>query len=294
MFYYAGTGQDFLISRWKAKFEMEEVNLVAKVFKTSYTLVTEENGVIYVKARTRTIVVIALFGLILGLLAYLLSRMPLTVDGGMEQFCFWAATIILSLAGLMFMIGLLQSLNSTTIFDCNSGKMRKGSKAYDFSQIQRIALERRPFGDREIFFLTAVVNGESIKIASETAKDTLEAVAVFLNQGLTNSTAATATDVYPPASSWVERHFIGIFLITLGVIWSGTSFFFLQNLIFTVLRNGHGPLVWPLGIWIAGLGLGDLAGIPVGRLFTRASGRSKIGILILILYFGSYFLICRR
>lgn len=268
--------------------------MTVKVIKTSYTLVTEENGVIYVKARNRTIVVIALFALILGVLAYLLSRMPLTVDGGMEQFCFWAATIILSLAGLMFMIGLLQSLSSTTIFDRNSGKMRKGAKAYDFSQIQRIALERRPFGDREIFFLTAVVNGESIKIASETAKDTLEAVAVFLNQGLTNSGAAMATDVYLPAPSWVERHFVGIFLITLGVIWSGTGFFFLQNLIFTVLRNGHGPLVWPLGIWIAGLGLGDLAGIPVGRLFTRASGRSKIGILILILYFGSYFLICRR
>jgi hypothetical protein len=53
-------------------------------------------------------------------------------------------------------------------------------------------------------------------------------------------------------------------------------------------------LVWALGIWIAGLGLADLAGIPVGRLFTRASGGSKIGILVLILYFGSYFLLCWR
>ena len=138
-----------------------------KVFETSYSLVTEENGVIYVKARTRRIMVIALFGLILGLLACLLSRMPLTVDGGLEQFCFWAATIILSLAGLIFMIGLLQSLSSTTIFDLNSGKMRKGPKVYDFSQIQGIALEKRPFGDREIFFLTAVVNGESIKLTSD-------------------------------------------------------------------------------------------------------------------------------
>lgn len=265
-----------------------------KVFETSYSLVTEENWVIYVKARTRRIMVIALFGLILGLLACLLSRMPLTVDGGLEQFCFWAATIILSLAGLIFMIGFLQSLSSTAIFDLNSGKMRKGSKVYDVSQIQRIALEKRPFGDREIFFLTAVVNGESIKLTSEMAQDTLEKVAVFLNQRLTNSMAATATDVYLPTPSWVGRHFIGIFLIILGVIWASTGFFFLQNLIFTVLDSGHGPLVWPLGICIAGLGLGELAGIPVGRLFTRASGRSKIDHLILALYFGAYFLLCWR
>lgn len=265
-----------------------------KVFVTPYTLVTDENGVIYVKARTRRIMAIALFGLILGLLAYLFSRMPFTVDREMEQFCFWAAIIILSLAGLIFITGLLQSLNSTTVFDLNSGKMRRGAKVYDFSQIQQIALERRPFADRELFVLTAVVNGESIKLASETTQDPLEKVAGFLNQQLTNSAAATAIDVHLPAPSWVERHFIGIFLIILGAIWSGTGYFFLQDLIFIASVNGHGPLVWPLGIWIAGLGLGDLAGIPVGRLFIRDSGRSKTGIFILLLYFATYLLLCWR
>lgn len=265
-----------------------------KVFATSYTLVTEENGVIYIKARTRGIMAMALFGLVLGLLAYLLSRTPLTADGGMEQFCFWAAIITMSLAGLLFTIGLLQYFNSTIVFDLNSGKMRKGSKTFDFSQIQQIALEKRAFGDREIFFLTAVVNGESIKLASETNKDTLEKVVDFLKQRLTNSEAAAATELHQPAPSWVERHFIGVFLIIFGVIWSGTGFFFLQDLIFIASWNGHGPLVWPLGIWIASLGLGDLAGIPVRRLFTRASGRSKTGILLLLLYFGTYVLLCWR
>src|SRR5690606_27051613 len=99
---------------------------------------------------------------------------------------------------------------------------------------------------------------------------------------------------HQPAPSWVERHFIGVFLIIFGVIWSGTGFFFLQDLIFIASWNGHGPLVWPLGIWIASLGLGDLAGIPVRRLFTRASGRSKTGILLLLLYFGTYVLLCWR
>ncbi|HLT56373.1 MAG TPA: hypothetical protein VK057_09740 [Bacillota bacterium] len=268
--------------------------MMKKVFETSYSLVTEENGVVYVKARTRSIMVTALLLLIFGLSAYLLSQVPLTEDGGMEKFCFWAAIIILPSAGLLFIIGFLQSLSSTTVFDFNSGRMRKGSKVYDLSQIQRIALERRPFADREIFFLTAVVNGESIKLASETTQDPLEKVAGFLNQQLTNSAAATAVDVYLPAPSWVGRHFIGIFLITLGAIWSGTGYFFLQDLIFIASVNGHGPLVWPLGIWIAGLGLGDLAGIPVGRLFTRDSGRSKTGIFILLLYFATYLLLCWR
>lgn len=273
-----------------------------KVFETSYSLVTEKNGVISVRARTQRMMVIALFALILGFMAYLLSRMPLSVDGGMEQFCFWAATILQLLSGLIFVVGVFQSVISTTIFDLNSGKMRKGFKAYDLSQIQRIALEKRLFGDREIFFLTAVVNGEAIRLAAETAKDNLDKVAAFLNQRLTGFMAvpvtetATGTEVHLSASSGAERHFnfIGILLIIFGAIWAGAGFFFLQNLIFDASGNGHGPLVWPLGLWIAGLGLGDLAGLSVARLLTRDSGRSKLGILFLALYFGAYFFLCWR
>src|SRR5690606_36690364 len=116
----------------------------------------------------------------------------------------------------------------------------------------------------------------------------------FLNQQLKVSAAATAVDVYLPEPSWAEQHFIGILLISLGASWSGTAYFFLQDLIFIASENGLGSLVVPLGIWIAGLGLGDLAGIPVGRLFTRDSGRSKTGIFILLLYFATYLLLCWR
>lgn len=55
--------------------------MMKKVFETSYSLVTEENGVVYVKARTRSIMVTALLLLIFGLSAYLLSQVPLTEDG---------------------------------------------------------------------------------------------------------------------------------------------------------------------------------------------------------------------
>lgn len=266
------------------------------VFKTSYTLVTEENGIITIRQRSRTGFLIALTELVIGILSYAASRMRFTGDGGMERFCFWAAVVILPLAGMMFIIGLLRSLNSKTVFDCNSGKMKKGSKIYQFSQIENLKLERMPFADSEIFFVTAVINGKPLKLASETTKNTLEEVAGFLNQKLAVRETAVTTVKKDNAStaSWAGRHFIGILLVVLGLTLAGTGFVLLQDLIFTAPGNAHGPLIWPLGIWITGLGLGDLIGLPVARVFKRGSEQSKVTMIIMILYFGSYFLICWR
>ena len=266
------------------------------VFKTSNTIVTEKDGVIIIRQRNRTIILIAAIELVIGVLSYMASRMRLSGDGGIERFCFWAAAIILPLAGLMFILGLLQGINAKVIFDCNSGKMRKGHHIYEFSQIEKLSLESMPFADSEIFFVTASINRKPIKLISETSKATLEEVAEFLNRKLAiREAAATAVKGdNPSTASWPGRHFIGILLIALGVIWTGTGFFFLQNLIFTGWGNEHGPLIWPLGIWIAGLGLGDLIGLPVGRVLKGGSRSSRIAMLIIILYFGSYFLICWR
>ena len=101
-----------------------------KVFETPYSLVTEKNGVIYVKAKTRIVMVITLFGLILGLFAYLLSQ-SLTADGGMEQFCFWAAIIILPLSGLILHHRPPSEFKSITIFDITPGKCKR-LQVYDF------------------------------------------------------------------------------------------------------------------------------------------------------------------
>lgn len=270
--------------------------MIETVFKTSNALVTEKNGLITVRERSRTIILIALVELAIGVLSYLASRMRLSGDGGFERFCSWAAAIILPLAGLMLTIGLYQSLNAKTVFNCNSGKMRRGRKKYDFSQIENLSLERTVFADSEIFFLTAVVNGKGIKLISETSKDTLTEVLQFLNEKMAVREAAVTTvkEADTPTSSWAGRHFMGILLLALGLIWTGTGFYFLPNLIFTSLGNMHGTLVWPLGIWIAGLGCGDLIGLPVNQLIKGGFGSLKITMLIMIIYFGSYFLICWR
>jgi hypothetical protein len=270
--------------------------MIETAFKTSNVLMTEKNGLITVGERSRTIILIAFVELAIGILSYVASRIRLSGDGGIERFCFWEAVIILPLAGLMLMIGLYQSLTTKTVFNCNSGKMRRGRKIYDFSQIENLSLERKVFAGGEIFFLTVVVNGKGIKLISETSKDTLAEALRFLNEKLAvrEGAATTVKEANTPASSWVGRHFAGILLLALGLIWTGTGFYFIPNLIFTSPGNLHGSLVWPLGIWIAGLGCGDLIGLPVSRIINGGYRRSKIAMLIMILYFGSYFLICWR
>lgn len=67
---------------------------MGKLIETAYTLVTEENGVIYVKAKTRPIMVIALFELILGSLAYFLSRLSDECCGGRSRTKFLCFTCL--------------------------------------------------------------------------------------------------------------------------------------------------------------------------------------------------------
>jgi hypothetical protein len=266
------------------------------VYRTPYNLVTEQNGAVTIKRQSRVIMIISMIELVVGILSFYISRMRLSGDGGIERFCFWIASVILTLAIIMLIGGLFQGMNSKIVFDLNSQKMRRGSKVYEFSMIDKLTVERTPFAGSEIFFLTAFINGTPIKLTSETTQDSLEEMAGFLSRKL----AATETVVHlSPVNQnltkpWAGRHFTGILLIALGLIWSGSGFFLLQNVIFSWPRNGHGPLIWPLGIWIALLGMGDLIGMPVDRAVKRGAAGSKIMILIMLFYFGSYFLVCWR
>jgi hypothetical protein len=264
------------------------------IYKSSYTSVTEQNGIIIIKRRIQVILLIAALELAFGALSYFASRMQLFTDGALERLCFWAATILLPLAAFVIIIGILQGLKSRIIFDCNLRKMRKGFKIHDFSQIETFSLEKTPFADSHLFFLTAQVNGKQLRLASETTPETLEKVAGFLNRRLELQAVSfePIKDYQKLAANGIGQRFIGILLVTLGVVWTGTGFFFLQRIIITGPRSEHGPLLWPLGIWIAGLGIGDLLGVPVYRLLKEGSGWAKV--FVAVIYFGSYMLICWR
>jgi hypothetical protein len=122
----------------------------------------------------------------------------------------------------------------------------------------------------------------------------LESIIVFLNAKIQaeKKEAIHITEETNQVSQNVGKHFMGILLLVLGLIWSGTGFFFFTHLIFTGYGEKSGPLVWPLGIWIAGLGIGDLAGIPI---FREEKGKwRRLRTILIILYFGSYLLVCWR
>ncbi len=266
------------------------------MFKTPYTRVTEANGIITIKRRSGAIYLIAAFEIAIGAMAYLVSRLQLTADGALERLGFWVAAILIPLAALMILMGVLQGLNSIVIVDCNSRKMRKGSRVYDFSEMERFTIDSIPFADKELYFLTALVNEKPIKLVSETMKDSLERMAEYLNQrmALTESFSAGATSVRLPLAENGPQggYFLGALLMVMGAIWSVTGGIFLRNMIFTGPGMEHGPLLWPLGIWLAAFGLGDRIGIPWVKWLRDGPGWARA--LVLIAGFGSYFLVCWR
>jgi hypothetical protein len=270
--------------------------LMNPIFQTPYTMVTEANGIITIKRRSGAIYLIAAFEIAIGAMAYLVSRLQLTAAGALERLCFWAAAILIPLAALMILMGVLQGLNSIVIFDCNSRKIRKGSRVYDFAGIDRFTVDSIPFADKELYFLTAAVNQKPIKLVSETQKDSLERMAEYLNQrtAFTESFSAEAASVRLPLAENGPQsgYFLGVLLMVMGAIWSGTGVIFLRNIIITGPGLEHGPLLWALGIWLAAFGLGDMTGIPWVKWLREGPGWLRT--LVLIAGFGSYFLVCWR
>lgn len=273
---------------------------MGEVLKSRHTLVIEKKGKIIVKARKGSMLAIIAGEIVVAVLAYTASGRRITADGALERLCFLASIVLIAFAALMSLILALQSATSKTVFDVDARTMRRGGKRFDLSRAGGLEVQSRPFADKQLHFLCVNVDGRQLRIASETDPADLRKAASLLEGRLGSRPAAEGAAVAAEASASDAAQgspragsaFIGAFLIAFGALWGGGGYFFLRDVIFTMLPEYGGPLLWPFGLWLIALGACELARIPLFRRMLE--GRSRGKAVALIVFFGSYLLICWR
>ena len=75
-------------------------------------------------------------------------------------------------------------------------------------------------------------------------------------------------------------------------LWSVAGYFALPDFVFGKSGSDFGFLIWPLGIWIAALGVLEAVGVPVFRF--GSAGPLWRRALFVVLWLGPYFAICYR
>src|SRR6266568_1774404 len=274
---------------------------MSTVHESRFFLVTESNGVITLSPKGSAFLPIG-GGLAIcaGALFFALSRAHILDNDALDQLLVWAAAIVTPAGCLLLALGVIAAIvnrrTKTYVLDCNRGIMTRGSATYPFSRITGFRLATVPLFNRELCVLLADIDGKEVKLASDLEREPLSRVVEHLNRAVLNAAApsrpADQGVPLPPVASAVARHSVGIFLLALGAIWSTAGYFLLQDVIITRPGVGHGPLLWPLGIWLAALGLSDFVGLPFARWVVerRSWRRYAVGAIVV----GSYMVVCWR
>lgn len=246
-------------------------------------LVTEQDGRIEIEQRNQ-------LGPWIGLGSLLLAG---AVYGGSH----WAppayAMLMTWFAALMGVLGLLNlslSLRGPrrSLLDPSTGIATVYGRASALSELSAPRIESTSIGSSTFFSLVVTQRAKNRMLMTLPAREPLEpvlqAVATLLQQP-----GGPTPDL--PGESFLKA-FLPPFLLLLGVLWSLVGYFTMPEVILG--RSGTGVLLWPLGIWIAGLGLLEWLGVPLSDavLNFREGGRRMTWIGLL--WFASYAFLCWR
>jgi hypothetical protein len=174
--------------------------------------------------------------------------------------------------------------------------MTIGRRTYTFVSITGFRLATMAIGTRQLFVLFAIVEGKDCRLISGHEEAPMTTLAEYLNSRVVLRPARppknAAGDVAPRELAG-GRYFMPAIFLGIGSVWSAGAYHFFPDMIFVHHTSAeHGPLVWPLGLWIIALGLCELTGIPVWRSLSQGSWwrRNAIGLS----FVGTYFFVCWR
>lgn len=246
-------------------------------------LVTEQEGRIEIEQRNQ-------LGPLIGLGSLLLAG---AVYGGAHWFPPAYAMLMTWFAALMGVLGFLNlslSLRGPrrSRLDLATGIATLYGHPSALSEVSAPRIESSSIASSTFFSLVVTQRGKSRMLMTLTAREPLEpvlqAVATLLQQP-----GGPAPDL--PGESFLKA-FVPPFLLLLGTLWSLVGYFTMSEVILG--RHGSGVLLWPLGIWIAGLGIFEWLGVPLSDavLNYREGGRRMTWIGLL--WFASYFFVCWR
>ena len=205
--------------------------------------------------------------------------------------------VVVAAGSLLLVLGVLVNvLKRPIVFDCNQWIMTIGRRTYSFVAITGFRLATMAVGSRQLFVLFAIVDGKECRLISGYEEAPMKMLAEHLNRRVVLRPARppkNAAGEITPRQLAAGRYLMAAICLGIGSVWSAGAYVFFPDMIFVHHTSAeHGPLLWPLGLWIVALGLCELAGVQVWRLLSQGSWwrRNAIGLL----FFGTYFFLCWR
>ncbi len=175
---------------------------------------------------------------------------------------------------------------------CAWGGALIGSKSVTKPRLERVLL-----ANLELLALYVDADGAPLRLiqgASPKQERELAQVLTAIQDMLKIAPAKRSADVRTnEAASRIEsRQVVIAILLALGALWSVAGYFALPDFVFGKSGSDFGFLIWPLGIWIAALGVLEAVGVPVFRF--GSAGPLWRRALFVVLWLGPYFAICYR
>lgn len=199
----------------------------------------------------------------------------------------WAGWLLVALGLVNLGIGALRGLASPLHLDGSRRLLIRGDLRVPFEQLGPPQIVETAIAGQVAVALTiAAPTGPLRLIEGQLARERGRVQAVAKR-------VATLLDAGAPrrASTVVGsgRGFKVALLLSLGLVWAGSAWWLAPGVVWTWPGGSFGARMWPLGLWIAALGLLELGG---GRVFDALVGPwTRRRGLLFALWTGSYLLV---
>lgn len=202
---------------------------------------------------------------------------------------------ILILLGVMIILIyiLLPDRNSMTI-DKMRGAITGGGLAVPFAAVTGITLKSLKIQNVTSLSIVALADGKEFFLVPgqlEGHREKMEELTALLRECVLKSRPGERpepVETEPSKCLPAENLFLGLTFLVSGSLFSLFTYLYAPHVIF--IAHGAGVLLWPVGLWICGIGITEILRIPLWKAMTNGTAMQKI--LFHVLLTASYILIC--
>ena len=207
----------------------------------------------------------------------------------LEAVALWGAYAILFAMALLPLGALWLLALGPVVVDGGQRTLQYRRRTYLFSALSAPRVETRKLAGIPLLALVVDAAGVRLPLVEGVPPEQaagLDAVLASVHE-LVGATAPTVTS---PAE--LDDSLLAAILLAVGVVWAAAGYFAMPDFVLTHHDSDFGFLFWPLGLWIAGVGAVEAAGL---RVLRRLSGQPRIvQALAGAAWLAPYFLLCYR
>jgi hypothetical protein len=258
------------------------------LFRSGDAVVTDLGSTIRFERRAFTEAGLGLGAVIVGLVFWVASRgwpsFATIATLGPDSFETWTAWVLWLCGGLLLIKGLARTIAPPWELSSELRCWKRGARRISFDEVRGVNVTETQIGSVTAVALRLDLAQRGIWLVPgqmagrrEELQRVAERVRAQLQLG--EASAPRAPVALSPA------RFLFAFALALGALWTSLAWI-APDLVVTYPGASHGLRVWPLGPWIAALGLGELAGLALFETLLGPWNRRRV--ILFVAWFGSY------